>query len=68
MNIRYFLVRRTTVVCPTVDSIEADDFSYGPQLDGLCRGAFDWDFWYKRIPVSQYRERIGMKYRSQAYR
>ncbi|XP_022099434.1 probable N-acetylgalactosaminyltransferase 7 [Acanthaster planci] len=59
---------RTTVVCPTVDVIKAEDLSYSPQGE-LARGAFDWAFWYKRIPVdySDTMKRIGMKYGSQAY-
>ncbi|XP_038073737.1 N-acetylgalactosaminyltransferase 7-like [Patiria miniata] len=59
---------RTTVVCPTVDVIKAEDLSYHPQGE-LARGAFDWAFWYKRIPVEygNTMKRIGMKYFSQAY-
>ncbi|XP_071791620.1 probable N-acetylgalactosaminyltransferase 7 [Asterias amurensis] len=59
---------RTTVVCPTVDAITAEDLSYHPQGD-LSRGAFDWGFWYKRIAVTwgNTMDRIGMKYKSQAY-
>ncbi|XP_022094705.1 N-acetylgalactosaminyltransferase 7-like [Acanthaster planci] len=58
---------RRVVVCPTVDAIEADTFAYGPQVDGLCRGAFDWEFWYKRIHVTYSKDRLGMKYSSQSY-
>ncbi|XP_072163061.1 N-acetylgalactosaminyltransferase 7-like [Diadema setosum] len=60
-------LNRTTVVCPTVDAISADNFAYGSQGDGLCRGAFDWDFWYKRIPVRKSRHRLGLKHSSQPY-
>lgn len=60
-------VNRTTVVCPTVDSVDADTYEYHPQGDGLCRGIFNWDFWYKRVPVDESRERLGLKYRSEAY-
>ena len=56
------------MVCPTVDAIQAEDLSYHPQGE-LARGAMDWGFWYKRIPVAygNTRERIGMKHDSQAY-
>ncbi|XP_033116252.1 N-acetylgalactosaminyltransferase 7-like [Anneissia japonica] len=60
-------VNRTTVVCPTVDSVEADTFQYGPQGDGLCRGAFDWEFWYKRIPVKYSKEITRRQYMSEPY-
>ncbi|XP_071962106.1 N-acetylgalactosaminyltransferase 7-like [Antedon mediterranea] len=60
-------LNRTTVVCPTVDSVDADTFVYGPQGDGLCRGAFDWEFWYKRIPVEYSKENTRRKYKSQPY-
>eukprot|EP00057_Strongylocentrotus_purpuratus_P003243 XP_003726244.1 PREDICTED: N-acetylgalactosaminyltransferase 7 [Strongylocentrotus purpuratus] len=60
-------VDRSTIVCPTVDAISSDTFAYTSQGDGLCRGAFDWDFWYKRIPVKPYWHRLGLKQRSQPY-
>ncbi|XP_054758573.2 N-acetylgalactosaminyltransferase 7-like [Lytechinus pictus] len=60
-------LNRTTVVCPTVDSISADTFEYRSQGDGMCRGAMDWDFWYKRIPVDLSRKRLGLKYQSEPY-
>ncbi|XP_072167864.1 N-acetylgalactosaminyltransferase 7-like [Diadema setosum] len=60
-------LNRTTVVCPTVDSIAHDTFEYRSQGDGLCRGAMDWDFWYKRIPVDLSRKRLGLKYASEPY-
>ncbi|XP_078000822.1 N-acetylgalactosaminyltransferase 7-like [Glandiceps talaboti] len=44
---------RTTVVCPIVDVIDNMDFRLYPQGDGkLARGAFDWEFNYKRIPIT----------------
>lgn len=58
---------RTTVVCPTVDSVDADTYEYHPQGDGLCRGIFNWDFWYKRVSIEESRERLGLKHRSEAY-
>ncbi|XP_076040707.1 polypeptide N-acetylgalactosaminyltransferase 10-like [Oratosquilla oratoria] len=38
------------VMCPLIDSINADTFSYGIQDDG-GRGGFDWKFYYKRMPL-----------------
>ena len=41
---------RKTVVCPFIDVIDADTFAYRAQDNG-ARGAFDWQFLYKRIPL-----------------
>ncbi|XP_077997359.1 N-acetylgalactosaminyltransferase 7-like isoform X2 [Glandiceps talaboti] len=59
-------LNRTTVVCPTVDSIDADTFAYAPQPDGICRGSFDWEFFYKRIPIGE-REAKRRKFESEPY-
>ncbi|XP_047739173.1 LOW QUALITY PROTEIN: polypeptide N-acetylgalactosaminyltransferase 10 [Hyalella azteca] len=38
-------------VCPLIDVIAWDTFAYHAQDDG-ARGAFDWNFFYKRIPLA----------------
>ncbi|KAK4475833.1 hypothetical protein MN116_001085 [Schistosoma mekongi] len=38
-----------TVTCPFIDVIDADSFEYHAQ-DDSARGAFDWYFYYKRLP------------------
>jgi polypeptide N-acetylgalactosaminyltransferase len=37
-------------VCPMIDIIEYEDFSYVMQDDG-ARGSFNWNFLYKRLPL-----------------
>ncbi|XP_049888130.1 N-acetylgalactosaminyltransferase 6-like isoform X2 [Pectinophora gossypiella] len=39
-----------TVVCPFVDVIAYDTFEYRAQDEG-ARGAFDWELYYKRLPI-----------------
>ncbi|XP_002742193.1 N-acetylgalactosaminyltransferase 7-like [Saccoglossus kowalevskii] len=59
---------RKAVVCPLVDAVDADNFGYAPQADGMARGVFNWDFFYKRIPIppkeANRRERNSEPYRS----
>ncbi|XP_064636941.1 putative polypeptide N-acetylgalactosaminyltransferase 10 isoform X2 [Lineus longissimus] len=43
---------RRTVVCPFIDVIDYETFQYRAQDEG-ARGAFDWEFFYKRLPLLQ---------------
>ncbi|XP_023222451.1 putative polypeptide N-acetylgalactosaminyltransferase 10 [Centruroides sculpturatus] len=41
---------RKTVVCPFIDVIDFDTFAYRAQDEG-ARGSFDWELYYKRLPL-----------------
>ncbi|XP_064607959.1 putative polypeptide N-acetylgalactosaminyltransferase 10 [Liolophura sinensis] len=43
-------LNRKTVVCPFIDVIDFETFAYRAQDEG-ARGAFDWEFFYKRLPL-----------------
>ncbi|XP_053318327.1 polypeptide N-acetylgalactosaminyltransferase 10 [Spea bombifrons] len=42
---------RKTIVCPMIDVIDHDHFQYETQAGDAMRGAFDWEMFYKRIPI-----------------
>lgn len=39
-----------TCVCPFIDVVDFENFQYRAQDEG-ARGAFDWEFFYKRLPL-----------------
>lgn len=39
-----------TCVCPFIDVIDFENFQYRAQDEG-ARGGFDWEFFYKRLPL-----------------
>ncbi|KAJ8297612.1 hypothetical protein KUTeg_024143 [Tegillarca granosa] len=41
-----------TVVCPFIDVIDRETYNYRAQDEGM-RGAFDWHFDYKRLPITE---------------
>ncbi|CAK9291492.1 unnamed protein product [Gordionus sp. m RMFG-2023] len=43
-------LNRKTVVCPFIDVIDFENFEYRAQDEG-ARGAFDWELYYKRLPL-----------------
>lgn len=36
-----------------IDVISNEDFHYETQAGDVMRGAFDWELYYKRIPINQ---------------
>eukprot|EP00062_Callorhinchus_milii_P015903 gi/632966628/ref/XP_007899524.1/ PREDICTED: polypeptide N-acetylgalactosaminyltransferase 10 [Callorhinchus milii] len=42
---------RKTIVCPMIDVIDNEHFGYETQAGDAMRGAFDWEMYYKRIPI-----------------
>ncbi|XP_069754573.1 polypeptide N-acetylgalactosaminyltransferase 10-like isoform X2 [Narcine bancroftii] len=44
-------LNRKTIVCPMIDVINHDHFGYSTQSGDAMRGAFDWEMYYKRIPI-----------------
>ncbi|XP_041462196.1 polypeptide N-acetylgalactosaminyltransferase 10-like [Lytechinus variegatus] len=41
------------IVCPMIDVISNEDFHYESQAGDVMRGAFDWELYYKRIPINE---------------
>ncbi|XP_042286068.1 polypeptide N-acetylgalactosaminyltransferase 10-like [Thunnus maccoyii] len=50
---------RKTIVCPMIDVINHDNFGYDTQAGDAMRGAFDWEMYYKRIPIPPELQRDG---------
>uniref|UniRef100_A0A4W3GT20 Polypeptide N-acetylgalactosaminyltransferase n=1 Tax=Callorhinchus milii TaxID=7868 RepID=A0A4W3GT20_CALMI len=46
-----------TIVCPMIDVIDHNHFGYETQAGDAMRGAFDWEMYYKRIPIPPELER-----------
>ncbi|XP_033116126.1 polypeptide N-acetylgalactosaminyltransferase 10-like [Anneissia japonica] len=44
---------RKRIVCPMIDVIGNDDWHYETQAGDAMRGAFDWELYYKRIPINE---------------
>ncbi|XP_076816066.1 polypeptide N-acetylgalactosaminyltransferase 10-like [Clavelina lepadiformis] len=42
---------RKVLTCPMIDIIKNDKFNYLTQPGDAMRGAFDWELYYKRIPI-----------------
>lgn len=38
-------------MCPFIDVVDYENFEYRAQDEG-ARGAFDWELFYKRLPVT----------------
>ncbi|XP_071846193.1 polypeptide N-acetylgalactosaminyltransferase 10-like isoform X2 [Apostichopus japonicus] len=46
-------LNRKRIACPMIDVISNEDFHYETQAGDVMRGAFDWELYYKRIPINQ---------------
>ena len=45
-------LNRKCIACPMIDVIGNEDFHYESQAGDVMRGAFDWELYYKRIPIN----------------
>ncbi|XP_070554390.1 polypeptide N-acetylgalactosaminyltransferase 10-like [Ptychodera flava] len=46
-------LNRGCIACPMIDVIGNSDFHYETQAGDAMRGAFDWELYYKRIPINE---------------
>lgn len=46
-------LNRKRIACPMIDVISNEDFHYATQAGDVMRGAFDWELYYKRIPINE---------------
>uniref|UniRef100_A0ABM0GV86 Polypeptide N-acetylgalactosaminyltransferase 10-like n=1 Tax=Saccoglossus kowalevskii TaxID=10224 RepID=A0ABM0GV86_SACKO len=46
-------LNRKCIACPMIDVIGNNDYHYETQAGDAMRGAFDWELFYKRIPLTE---------------
>ncbi|XP_071951466.1 polypeptide N-acetylgalactosaminyltransferase 10-like [Antedon mediterranea] len=60
-------LNKKRIVCPMIDVIGNDDWHYETQAGDAMRGAFDWELYYKRIPINE-EERLRRVHNSEPFR